>query len=99
MKKLKVVWAVAIVVSVFVILLSAIVQIKGQNKIAYACSYLDPIIVDILALSAALFLIVEGFVKISKNSKQSLRQQLTRIIRISFGFAILTLHTIQILHK
>ncbi len=99
MKNIKKTLIITIISSVFVILFSTFVQLRGQSKITYACSYLDPIIVDILALSAALFLIIEGFVKIFQNSKQTPKKQLTRIIRIVFGFAIVTLHVIQIMHK
>lgn len=99
MKNLKKTLIVTSIVCFVVILLSAIIQIKGQNQITYACSYLDPIIIDVLAISAALFLIIEGFIKIFKNSKQALPKQVTRIVRVAFGFAILTLHIIQILHK
>lgn len=99
MKNLKKTLIVTSVVCFVIISVSAIIQITGQNKITFACSYLDPIIIDILALSAALFLIIEGFVRIFKHSKATLLSQATRIIRISFGFAIVTLHVIQILHK
>jgi len=91
-----------IVTSIFcfiVVLSSTIIQLIGQSKITFACSYLDPIIIDILALSAALFLIIEGFVRIFEHPKAALLNQATRIIRIGFGFAIVTLHVIQILHK
>ena len=99
MKNLKKVLVVTGIISFIVILSSAIIQINGQSKITLACSYLDPIIVDVFALSAALFLIIEGIAKIFKNFKQPIKKQVTRIIRIVFGFAILTLHIIQILHK
>jgi hypothetical protein len=99
MKNLKKTLIAASIVSFVVILSSAIIQLIGQSKITLACSYLDPITIDILALSAALFLIIEGFVKIFHHSKASLLNQATRIIRIAFGFAIVTLHVIQILHK
>ena len=99
MKNLKKTLIVTSIVCFVTILVSAIIQITGQNKITSACSYLDPIIIDLLALSAALFLIIEGFVRIFEHPKATLLNQITRIIRISFGFAILTLHVIQILHK
>jgi len=99
MKNLKKTLIVTSIVCFVVILSSVIIQLTGQNKITFACSYLDPITIDILALSAALFLIIEGFVRIFEYPKATLLNQITRIIRISFGFAILTLHVIQILHK
>ena len=99
MKNLKKTLIVTFIVCFIVILSSTIIQINGQSKITFACSYLDPIIIDILALSAALFLIIEGFTRIFEHPKASLLNQATRIIRIAFGFAIITLHIIQILHK
>ena len=99
MKNLKKSLIAVAVVCFIVISASAIIQLTGQNKITFACSYLDPIIIDILALSAALFLVIEGFARILEHPKASLSNQVTRIIRIAFGFAILTLHIIQILHK
>lgn len=99
MKNLKKILIVTSIVSFVVILSSAIIQLIGQNKITFACSYLDPIIIDVLAFSAALFLIIEGFVRIFEHPTANLLKQATRIIRIAFGFAIVTLHVIQILHK
>ncbi len=99
MKNLKRTLIVTSIVCFAVILVSAAIQLTGQNKITLACSYLDPIIIDVLALSAALFLIIEGIVRIFRNSKQPVKKQVTRIVRIAFGFAILILHIIQILHK
>jgi hypothetical protein len=99
MKNLKKNLIVTFIVCFIVILSSAIIQLTGQSKITYACSYLDLILIDILALSAALFLIIEGFVKILKHPKETFLNQSTRIIRVAFGFAIVTLHVLQILHK
>jgi uncharacterized Tic20 family protein len=99
MNNLKKTLIVASIVCFVVILSSTIIQLIGQSKITLACSYLDPVIIDILALSAALFLIIEGFAKIFSHSKATLLNQVTRIVRIAFGFAIVTLHVIQILHK
>src|SRR3989344_6136133 len=84
---------------VIVILAVVYVQIYGQNKIVSGCSYLDPVTVDFLAFFAALFLVLEGFARIFEHKSASLKRQSTRIIRIAFGCAILTLHVIQFLHK
>lgn len=75
-----------------------LVQIRAGKKVNL-CSYLDPWIVDLLAFLAALFLVVEGAYKIYINREDSLKKQFTRSIRIAFGFAILTLHIMQFLHK
>lgn len=82
-----------------VISLVIAIQLSGQNKIAVGCSYLDPITIDLLAFFAALFLVIEGFARIIEHPHASLHRQATRVIRICFGCAILTLHIIQFLHK
>ena len=87
------------VLSGITILIAAIVQFNGQNKIVLACSYLDPALIDILAFSAALFLVVEGIYRIWEHKNASLKKQFTRSIRIAFGCAILTLHIIQFFYK
>ena len=90
---------ITITFSIIIIIIATIIQLNGQNKITEKCSYLDPWIIDILAFVAALFLIIEGFAKIIKNHNSSIKIQFTRIIRIMFGFSIITLHIIQFLHK
>lgn len=87
------------IISLIVILSITWVQVYGQNKIVEGCSYLDPITIDFLAFLAAIFLVVEGFARIIEHPDASLKRQSTRIIRIAFGFAILTLHIIQFIHK
>jgi len=88
-----------IIISLIIIILVTLIQIYGQNKIVQGCSYLDPITIDFLAFFAALFLVIEGFARIFEHKKASLGRQSTRIIRIAFGFAIITLHVIQFIHK
>ena len=80
------------------VLLSAWLQLRNQSNLA-KCSYLDPIAIDIIAFLAALFLIVEGLVRVFKNKSDSMDIQLTRMTRVSIGFAVLTLHIIQFLYK
>lgn len=63
------------------------------------CSYLDPLLIDVLALLAATFLIIEGLINIHKNQDTSLKYNMTRIIRVVFGFCIITIHLIQLIHK
>ncbi len=98
-KNLKKTLIFAAVVCVIVVLSVFYIQIYGQNKIAVGCSYLDPIAIDLLAFFAALFLIIEGFVKIFEHSGDSIKRQLTRIMRITCGCAILALHVMQFIHK
>ena len=91
--------AVLIVLSIIVLAIVFLTQVYGQSSISTACSYLDPIYIDILAFIAALFLIVEGGHSIYKNKNLGLKKQLGRILRIILGFSILVLHTMQFIHK
>ena len=75
------------------------IQFYGQNKTNVRCSYLDPITIDLFAFFAALFLIFEGTIRIFENPKATIKRQLTRILRISFGCAVITIHIIQLIHK
>lgn len=86
------------VVCLVVILGVLYVQLHGQS-VVQGCSYLDPITIDLLAFFAALFLFVEGIARIVEHPHASLTRQLTRIIRIAFGCAIMTLHILQFIHK
>jgi hypothetical protein len=92
-----------IVAALFSIIASVsafIVQTKGVNKVSQQCSYLDPISIDVLAFSAAIFLVVDGFYNMAKRRKsETLGDAMLISIRIAFGFAIITLHTIQFIHK
>ncbi len=90
---------VTAIICLGVILLVIYVQLYGQSKIVEGCSYLDPITIDFLAFFAALFLVIEGFARIIEHPSATLKRQTTRIIRIAFGCAILTLHIIQFIHK
>lgn len=83
--------AIAISVSIYI-------QLTAQSNLSN-CSYLDPITVDIFAFLGALFLIIEGLYSIYINKNVILKKQLTRIIRVCFGFTIFTLHIIQLFHK
>jgi len=90
---------VTLIVCLIVIAIATYVQLTGQSKLTEKCSYLDPITIDLLAFTAALFLFVEGIIRIIEHSSASLKRQLTRIIRVAFGTAIMTLHIIQFIHK
>ena len=69
------------------------------NRSVKSCSYLDPLVVDIWATVFAIFLILEGFVDIFSHKSYPLRSQLTKAIRVSLGFAVLTMHIMQFIHK
>ena len=73
-------------------------QLKDQVSFN-GCSYLDPIAIDIFALLVAIFLIVEGYIRIIEHPRASLKKQLTRPIRIAIGSAIITVHILQFMHK
>lgn len=98
-KNLKKTLIFTIIFCAAVIVVVSYIQLYGQNKIAAGCSYLDPITIDLLAFFAALFLVIEGFARIFEHPNASVKRQLTRVIRIAFGCAILTLHIIQFFHK
>ena len=80
------------------IFIAFMVQYQANRSVS-SCSYLDPIIIDILAIVLAIFLIIEGFVEIFRYRDYSLTRQLTRSIRVCLGFAILTIHLMQFIHK
>jgi|TARA_B100001971_G_scaffold175959_1_gene169807 Na+/H+ antiporter NhaD/arsenite permease-like protein len=84
--------------SFIAILLAISIQLNGQ-KSTNGCSYLDPIIIDILAFLAGIFLIIEGLARVYEHPNATIKRQLTRIIRIMAGFGILTLHVMQFIHK
>lgn len=88
-----------IIFSFIVIVLAIFVQLKGESQITFSCSYLDPVTIDILAFLASIFLIVEGVARISEHKNASIKRQFTRILRIGIGFAVLTLHIMQFVHK
>jgi len=90
---------VTLVLSLIVIIAAALIQINAQNQLVIRCSYIDPIIIDFLAFSAGLFLVIEGLARIYEHKPASFKRQLTRMIRIALGFAILTLHIMQFIHK
>ncbi len=75
------------------------VQTYGNSDLKTNCSYLDPIAMDFFAFFAGLFLFIEGFMRIFENPGAFLKRQFTRIIRISFGVGLLTLHIMQFIHK
>jgi len=98
-RKLKLTLEISLVTIIMVIIIAFLTQYYGENKLNQQCSYLDPIIVDILAFTVAIYLVVEGFFKIFKNKQQTYKRQFLRIMRIGIGFAILTLHIMQFMHK
>ncbi len=89
-----------IIFSLVIVIIVVCVQLSGSEALNNArCSYFDPITIDILAFIAAIFLVIEGFVRIFEHPNASLKQQFTRMLRIAFGFSILTLHIIQFFYK
>jgi len=70
-----------------------------SSRLVNSCSYLDPISVDIWATVFAIFLILEGFLDILKYKLYPLKKQFTKSIRVGLGFAILTIHLMQFMHK
>ena len=63
------------------------------------CSYLDPISIDFLAFAAGIFLVCDGFYEILWHKDLLPQGKILASLRTAFGFAILTLHAMQFLHK
>ena len=88
-----------VILCLVVISTALYIQLTGQSKLSGGCSYLDPISVDLFAFLVAVFLVIEGIIRIAEHPQASLKRQLTRPIRIAIGCAIITLHVLQFLHK
>ena len=69
------------------------------NKSTNACSYLDPITIDIVAFLFGLFLLMEGLLDISQHRLSRVREQWARSFRVGIGCSILVIHIMQFLHK
>ncbi len=78
--------------------ISGIIQSRA-NTVVSSCSYLDPLAVDIAALAMSAFLIIEGITDIFVHRQYLVRRQLTRCLRVALGCSILTIHTMQFIHK
>jgi uncharacterized membrane protein len=74
-------------------------QVRGKRSAGAQCSYLDPILIDLLAFSAALFLIFEGFYQIVRKKSDTLEDRILVGLRIAFGVSILVIHVLQFLAK
>lgn len=81
------------------ILVAGYTQLNGQSEVGDRASYLDPFLVDILAFAVAIFLVIEGIVRIVVNKDAELKSQATRSLRMAVGFAIITIHSIQVFYK
>ena len=83
-----------------VMIIISLIQMSGQNYLAgNPCSYIDKVFTDILAMSAALFLIIEGLYRMFEHKEYEFRHQLTRIIQVCIGSAIVLLHIMQVLYS
>ncbi|HEY4475443.1 MAG TPA: hypothetical protein VJB92_01840 [Candidatus Paceibacterota bacterium] len=87
------------VLSFAAVLISYLVQKRSESRLGIQCSYFDPPLIDILAFSAALFLICEGLYQILEYHALSSKDKIFVAIRVAFGFAILTLHFMQFIYK
>ncbi len=74
------------------------IQIRA-SRLVDSCSYLDPILIDIVALLAGAFLIVEGILAVLRQKDIPWISQLTRCMRVWLGFSIITIHILQVIHK
>lgn len=71
----------------------------AANKKVSACSYLDPITIDIVAFLAGVFLIIESLVDIFKHKDSLVHSQIVRCLRLCFGTSIVVIHVMQFIHK
>jgi hypothetical protein len=86
--------------SISAIVFAYFVQRKAENNLSGTrCSYLDPISIDILAFTAGIFLICDGLYELLEHKDLSQKARIMVSIRVAFGFAIVTLHTMQFIHK
>ncbi len=74
-------------------------QVRGKRNAGAQCSYLDPILIDLLAFSAALFLVFEGLYQIARKRSDTLEDRLLIGLRIAFGVSILVIHILQFWQK
>ena len=77
---------------------SFIIQSQDNVKLT-SCSYLDPLLIDFIALPVGAFLFIEGLIKICKYKESPVSGQVTRCIRMAVGISILVIHTLQFIHK
>ncbi|MFA5855887.1 MAG: hypothetical protein WC867_00890 [Candidatus Pacearchaeota archaeon] len=95
MNNLKKTLLLTIIFSFIAIFIASYIRITAISQLNLYCSYLNPLIIDILATLFAIFLILEGSFRIYEHPNAILKRQYTRIMRIVIGFAILTLHTFE----
>ena len=75
-------------------------MIQSQaNKATNACSYLDPITIDIVAFLFGVFLLSEGLHDIFSHRMSRVKEQWARSFRVGIGCSILVIHIMQFLHK
>lgn len=74
------------------------IQNRASQTVS-SCSYLDPVLIDVVALIAGFFLIVEGVLAIFRQRNIFWAYQLTRILRVCLGCSITTIHILQFIHK
>ncbi|MEK7615604.1 MAG: hypothetical protein AAB420_00170 [Patescibacteria group bacterium] len=88
------------IISLVAIVSAFYTQWRAEQTLTPKCSYLDPILVDLLAFSAGLFLVLEGLYRIIEHQEiKTTKDRLFLAIRIAFGCAIITLHVMQFIHK
>lgn len=88
----------ATLLSLIGIIVVLFVQLTAEKDIP-ACSYLDPITMDILAFSVTLFIIIEGTYHILEKKQDTAGRQWCRAIRVAAGMSIFAVHVLQFMHK
>ncbi|HQP12156.1 MAG TPA: hypothetical protein PK470_05275 [Candidatus Omnitrophota bacterium] len=69
------------------------------NTLTSACSYLDPVTIDIVAVLFGLFLVIDGLNDIYRCRLSAIQEQWPKSIRVAIGISILLIHIMQFLHK
>lgn len=82
-----------------ILIVVVISQMKlGDPEIA-DCSEFDPPLIDYISFVAALYLIVEGFIRIIEHKNETIPKQFTRMVRILFGLSIFIIHVMHFVKK
>ena len=90
--------AILILFCIFTAVIFFYIRVSYSDKEMH-CSYIDPITIDLIAFLAASFLFFEGIYRIIEHREDSVNRQLTRVIRIASGFAIMVIHFIYFIYK
>ncbi|MDP8266388.1 MAG: hypothetical protein P9M07_05520 [Candidatus Aceula meridiana] len=72
---------------------------RAASSVFDSCSYLDPVVIDIVSLAAGSFLCLEAIFDIVSHQESAIKNQLARCFRMALGSCIVTIHIMQFIHK